>query len=172
MQLRTVKVENPDGLNIIMGQSRVIRTVNEIHEVLVGNIPGIRFGVALNENDEPEVAKFSGTDESLVELARRNAANIGADHLFVLLTQNAFPVRVMKSLKEISDISKIYCATDNPVEVIVADSDRGCGVMGLLDDHPVSAAPDENGVVACESIFHKIGLRLFKSHLRSFIKTA
>jgi hypothetical protein len=136
MQLRTVKVENPDGLNLIMGQSCVIHTVDEIHEALVGAIPGIRFGVAFNEGTrEPEVVRFSGTDEFLVELAKRNVINIGANHLFVLLTQNAFPISVMKSLKEISDISEIYCATDNAVEVIVVDSDRGRGVMGLVDDH-------------------------------------
>ncbi len=135
MRLRTVKVENPDGLNIIMGQSRVIRTVDEIYEALVGAIPGIRFGVAFNEGaGEPEVVRFSGTDKSLVELAKRNALNIGANHLFVLLTQNAFPITVMKSLKAISDISEIYCATDNAVEVIVVDSDHGRGVMGLVDD--------------------------------------
>lgn len=141
--LRTVKVEKPEGLNIIMGQSRVVRTVDEIHQVLVGAMPGIRFGVAFSEGPKPEVVKYSGTDDLLVELAKRNAANIGADHLFVLLTQNAFPKNVMKSLREISDIIEIYCATNNQVEVIVVDTERGRGVMGMVDDHIICHDEDE-----------------------------
>ncbi len=170
MQLRTVKVEKPDGLNIIMGQSRVIRTVDEIHDVLVDTIPGIRFGVALNEGAEPEV-KFSGTDKLLVELATRNAANIGADHLFVLLTENAIPVNVMKSLKEVSDIAEIYCATDNSIEVIVVDTESGCGVMGLANDHAVELVEDDRPAVT-NRLFHRNALRILRGQFRNRMKLA
>ncbi|HEX9654981.1 MAG TPA: adenosine-specific kinase [bacterium] len=172
MHLRTVKVEKPEGMNIIMGQSRVIRTVDEIHEVLVDTIPGIRFGVAFNQGAESPAVKFAGTDDGLVELAKRNAATIGADHLFVLLTQDVFPVRVMQSLKGISDISEIYCATDNAIEVIVVDSERGRGVMGLVDDHTVARDEDNDALEPEAGFFHKLGQRFFKSTPRSRVKLA
>lgn len=171
MQLRTIKVEKPDGLNIIMGQSHVIRTVDEIHDVLVDTIPGIRFGVAFNESAEPEVI-YSGTDESLVELAKRTATNIGADHLFVLLTENAFPVNVMKSLREVSDIAEIYCATDNSVEVIVVETERGCGVMGLANDHGVERLEPEDRSAVAHRLFSRITLKYLKDQLWNRMKLA
>lgn len=135
MRFRTVKVINPDAHNMVLGQSHVVKTVDDIHNTLVEAVPGIRFGLAFNEASMPRLIRYSGTDESLIDLAKKNANNIGAVELFVLFMDNAVPIKVMKALKDLPAIDEIYCATANPIEVIVAETSKGRGVMGLVDDY-------------------------------------
>ncbi|MFQ5708889.1 MAG: adenosine-specific kinase [bacterium] len=160
MQLHTVKIEKPEGLNVIMGQSHFIKTVEDIYEALVGTVPGIKFGLAFNESSGPRLVRLSGTDDSLKDLAKQNAMNIGAGHLFILLLENAFPINVMKALKDVPEICEIYCATANPVEVIVAETEQGRGVMGLVDGQPPVGEEQEADVQERKEFLRKIGYKL------------
>ncbi len=160
MQLQTVKVDNPDGLNVIMGQSHFIKTVEDIHEALVGTIPGIKFGLAFNEASGPRLVRYSGTDDALIELAKKNAGNIGAGHVFILFMENAFPINVMKALKDVPEICSIYCATANPVEVILAETEQGRGVMGLVDGYSPVADEKEKDIKERKGFLRKIGYKL------------
>lgn len=160
MKLETVKVEKPDGLNMIMGQSHFIKTVEDIHEALVGTVPGIKFGLAFNESSGPRLVRYSGTDDALIDLAKKNAKNIGAGHLFVLFLENAFPINVLKALKEVPEICEIHCATANPVEVIVAQTDQGRGVMGLVDGYSPLGEEKEADIKERKEFLRKIGYKL------------
>ncbi|MFQ5822528.1 MAG: adenosine-specific kinase [bacterium] len=160
MKLETVKVEKPEGLNMIMGQSHFIKTVEDIHETLVGTIPGIKFGLAFNESSGPRLVRYSGTDDKLIDLAKKNANNIGAGHLFVLFLENAFPINIMKALKEVPEICEIYCATANPVEVIVAQTDQGRGVLGLIDGYSPLAEEKDEDIKERKEFLRKIGYKL------------
>ncbi|NIV97123.1 hypothetical protein GWN42_31130 [candidate division KSB1 bacterium] len=137
MQLHTIKLENPDGLNLIMGQSHFKKTVEDIYNALIGAIPEIQFGLAFTNEAGPTstFVKQRGTSNVLADLAERNASKIGVSDTFVLFSENAFPVNVMKALKRLPEISEIYCATSNPIEVIVVETQDGRGVMGLVGDY-------------------------------------
>ena len=160
MQLQTVKVENPDGWNMIMGQSHFIKTVEDIHEALIGTVPGIKFGLAFNEASGPRLIRFSGTDDALIDLAKKNAGQIGAGHVFILFMDNAFPVNVMKALKDVPEICTIYCATANPVEVILAETEQGRGVMGLVDGYSPLGEEKAEDIKERKSFLRKIGYKL------------
>lgn len=133
MQIKTVSIENPKALNFILGQSHFIKTVEDIHEYLVGSIPGIAFGLAFCEASGPRLVRFSGTDETLIALAQKNALSIGAGHSFILFLGNAFPINILSGLKQIPEICRIFCATANPTEVLVAETDLGRGICGVID---------------------------------------
>lgn len=135
MQFQTIKVENPNGASIIMGEVHEITTVQQIHQQLLRTLPGIHFGLTFIESSKPNVVKYSGTDEALVHLARINACKIGAGNVFILFLNNNFPVNAMAAIKRVPDISEIYCATPNPVEVIVKENKKGRILMGLVDDY-------------------------------------
>lgn len=132
MQMQTIKVENPHAFSMVMGQFPFVRTINDIHETLVHRMPGIRFGLAFSDDSEPTTVRAAGTDDFLIDLAKRNIDNIAALETFVLFLDSAVPVSVMKALKEVPDIRKIYCATKNQVEIIVSEGPNGRGIMGLL----------------------------------------
>lgn len=159
MKMETVKVENPNGLNVILGQSHFIKTVEDIHEALVCTVPGIKFGLAFNEASGPRLVRRSGTDEQLIELATKNARSIGAGHLFVLFLENAFPINVMKALKDVPEICEIYCATANPVEVVVAETDQGRGVMGLVDGYAPLDEEKQEDIEERKRFLRKIGYK-------------
>jgi adenosine/AMP kinase len=160
MNLQTVKIEKPEGLNMIMGQSHFIKTVEDIHEALVGTVPGIKFGLAFNESSGPRLVRFTGTDDALIELAKKNAKNIGAGHLFILFLENAFPINVMRALKEVPEICEIYCATANPVEVVVAETDQGRGIMGLIDGYSPLGEEKGEDIQERKEFLRKIGYKL------------
>ncbi len=128
--MHTIKVDNPNSFNMVVGQFPYIKTIDEIHHVLVESVPGIKFGLAFNETSQPVTVRSAGTDNSLIDLARKNADNIGAQDTFVLFLGESSPVPAMKALKHVPDISQIYCATAGQVEVIVSDGVGG--ILGLL----------------------------------------
>ena len=130
--MHTVKVENPHAFNLIMGRFPFIKTIDEIYQALVKALPGIRFGLACKDNSKPETIRLAGTDDSLMSLAKKNALNIGAGDTFILFLEDPGTVTVMNALKDVKDISAIYCATNHNVEVIVSDGKQGRGIMGLL----------------------------------------
>jgi len=133
MELQLVSIEKPDDVNIILGQSHFIKTVEDLHEVMVGSVPGVAFGVAFCESSGPCLVRYSGNDDALIALAHRNALALGAGHVFVILMRNAFPLNVLNAVKRVPEVCTVYCATANPVQVVVAQTEVGRGVLGVID---------------------------------------
>ena len=133
MQLLSVKIDNPQDLNLILGQSHFIKTVEDLHEVLAGTSPHLRFGIAFCESSGPRLVRRSGNDDELVELATRNVLAIGSGHSFLVFLREGFPVNVLNQLKLVPEVCCIYCATANPVEVILTETEQGRAILGVVD---------------------------------------
>ena len=133
MQLEAVRLEIPEGANIIVGQTHFIKTVEDVYEAVVSAVPQMKFGVAFNEASGPCLTRVEGNDETLRALAVRNATAIGAGHVFVVVLREGFPINVLGRIKDVDEVCSIFCATANPVEVVVAQTAQGRGVMGVID---------------------------------------
>lgn len=133
MKIKSVKLEFPEGLNIILGQSHFIKTVEDIYEIMVTSVPGIKFGLAFSEASGPRLIRKDGTDAKLIKIAVKNLQNLAAGHSFIILMKDAFPINFLNNLKNCSEIVNIFCATANPVEVILAETEQGCGILGVID---------------------------------------
>lgn len=160
MQLVTVRIEKPDDLNFILGQSHFIKTVEDIHEALVTAVPGIRFGLAFCESSGEALVRASGTDPDLVELAKKNALALSAGHSFiVILGGGFFPINVLYAIKNVPEVVNIYCATANPVEVILAETEQGRGILGVIDGVRSKGIEDESGVAWRQGFLRRIGYK-------------
>jgi len=146
MNLISVKIEKPEDTNFILGQSHFIKTVEDVHEALVNAVPGIQFGVAFCEASGKCLVRWSGTDEAMTELARRNALAIGAGHSFIIFLGDGFyPVNVLNAVKAVPEVCRVFCATANPVEVLVAETELGRGILGVVDgSSPLGIEGDED----------------------------
>ncbi len=134
MEFKTVKIDKPEPINFVLGQSHFIKTVEDMHEALVSAVPGIKFGLAFCEASGKCLIRWSGNDEEMVELAKVNASALSAGHCFIIfLGEGYFPINVMKAVKDVPEMCQIFCATANPTEVIVAESDQGRGILGVID---------------------------------------
>jgi adenosine/AMP kinase len=161
MNLLTVKIEKPDEINFILGQSHFIKTVEDIHEAMVGNVPGIKFGLAFCEASGACLIRSTGTDKAMVKLAKQNAAKIGAGHSFILfLGEGYYPINVLNTLKHIPEICEIYCATANPVDVVIAEKDNGRAVLGVFDGEKPRGFETEADVAWRKGLLRKIGYKL------------
>jgi uncharacterized protein len=160
MELLSVPIDKPDDLNLILGQSHFIKTVEDVHEVLAGSSPHLRFGLAFCESSGPCLVRRSGNDTELVELATRNALAIGAGHCFLVFLREGFPVNVLNQVKQVPEVCRIFCATANPVEVIVTETNRGRAILGVVDgSSPLGVETDED-VVARKELLRTIGYKL------------
>ncbi len=160
MQLSSVKIEKPEEINFILGQSHFIKTVEDIHEVLVNTAPGIKFGLAFCEASGARLVRWSGTDAEMVELARKNAQAIGAGHSFILfLGSGYYPINVLNGIKQVPEVCHIFCATANPVEVILAESELGRGILGVIDGQSPLGVEDEAGIAWRTGFLRKIGYK-------------
>ncbi len=146
MELELVQIEKPEEINFILGQSHFIKTVEDIHEALVGAVPGIRFGLAFCEASGKCLVRWSGTDDEMTELARKNALAIGAGHSFILfLGAGFFPINVLKTVRDVPEVCRIFCATANPTQVIVTRTEQGAGILGVVDgSSPAGIEADED----------------------------
>jgi adenosine/AMP kinase len=146
MNLISVKIEKPEEINFILGQSHFIKTVEDVHEVMVSTVPGIKFGVAFCEASGKCLVRWSGTDETMIDLARKNAMAIGAGHSFIIFLGNGFyPVNVLNAVKSVPEVCRIFCATANPVEVLIAETNLGRGILGVVDgSSPLGIEADED----------------------------
>ncbi|MFO7619217.1 MAG: adenosine-specific kinase [Thermoplasmata archaeon] len=133
MELKVVKVKNPEELNIIIGQSHFIKTAEDIYEAMVNSVPGIKFGVAFCEASVHQLIRVEGTDEELKKLAAENALAISAGHTFFLAMRDAYPINVLGAIKMVPEVCNIFCATANPVEVVIAETESGRGILGVID---------------------------------------
>ena len=146
MEMISIKIEKPESINFILGQSHFIKTVEDIHEALVNSVPGIKFGIAFCEASGKCLIRWSGTDEAMSELARRNAQAIGAGHSFIVFLGDGFyPLNVLNAIKRVPEVCRVFCATANPVEVLVAETELGRGILGVVDgSSPLGIEGDED----------------------------
>jgi adenosine/AMP kinase len=160
MELLTVRIEKPEDLNVILGQSHFIKTVEDVHEVLAGTSPHLEFGLAFCEASGARLVRRSGNNAELVGLAARNALAIGAGHSFIVFLRNGFPVNVLNALKQVPEVCRIYCATSNPVEVLIARTALGRGILGVVDGEPPLGVEQEQDVRERKELLRKIGYKL------------
>ena len=161
MQLTTVRIEKPEATNFILGQTHFIKTVEDVHEALVNAVPGIKFGLAFCEASGKCLVRWSGTDATMIELARKNALAIAAGHAFIVfLGEGFYPVNVLNAIKGVPEVCHIYCATANPTEVILAATDQGRGVLGVVDGLPPMGVESEADIVWRKDFLRKIGYKL------------
>lgn len=160
MELEAVPIEKPDELNVVIGQSHFIKTVEDLHEALAGSSPHLHFGLAFCESSGPRLVRRSGNDEALVALAVRAAQAIGAGHSFVVFLRDGYPVNVLNALKAVPELCTIFCATANPVEVIVAVTPGGRGVLGVVDGQPPLGVEGERDVEERKGMLRRFGYKL------------
>ena len=159
MELKTVKIEKPEDVNIVVGQSHFIKTVEDIYEAMVTSVPTIKFGVGFCESSGPCLVRTEGNDDELKNLAGKNALNLSCGHAFIIMMKNAFPVNVLNAVKNISEVCGVYCATANDVEVIVAETEKGRGILGVVDGEKSKGIESENDVKERKGFLRKIGYK-------------
>ncbi len=161
MELMVVQIEKPEAVNLILGQSHFIKTVEDLYETLVGAVPGIKFGLAFCESSGPALVRASGTDDGLVELAERNAMALSAGHSFIIfLDEGFYPVNVLNAVKMVPEVCHIFCATANPVEVILAETEQGRGILGVVDGIKTKGIETEEDVAQRKNFLRMIGYKL------------
>jgi len=160
MKLSTVRIDKPEATNFILGQTHFIKSVEDIHEALVGAGPGIKFGVAFCEASGKCLVRWSGTDPAMIELAQRNAKAISAGHTFIVfLGEGFYPVNVLNAIKIVPEVCRIFCATANPTEVVVAETEQGRGVLGVVDGFQPKGIEDEAEIQWRKDLLRKIGYK-------------
>ena len=161
MEIKTVKIEKPEPINFILGQSHFIKTVEDMHEALVTSVPGIKFGLAFCEASGDCLVRWTGTDDAMIELAKANALAIGAGHSFILfLAEGYYPINVLNAIKLIPEVARVFCATANQTEVLVAKTEQGCGILGVVDGFSHKGVEDEKGLAWRKGFLRMIGYKL------------
>jgi len=161
MELTTVLIEKPAEINFILGQSHFIKTVEDIHEAMVQAVPGIKFGLGFCESSGECLIRWTGTDDEMIELAKVNAMALSAGHCFILfLGAGFYPINVLNALKMVPEVCRIYCATANAVEVVIAETEQGRGILGVIDGLVPKGIEDETGIAWRTSFLRQIGYKL------------
>ena len=160
MDLKTVSIEKPEASNFILGQSLFIKTVVDIHEAIVQTNPQMKFGIGFCESSGPALVRFSGNDPDLIELAKKNAMALSCGHCFALFMENGFPVNILNTIKGIPEVCNIYCATANSVEVIVAETAQGRGILGVVDGLKTKGIETDDDIKVRKEFLRKIGYKL------------
>jgi len=159
IQLESVRAEFPSDANIIIGQAHFIKTVEDLYEAVVGTVPQAKFGVAFNEASGPCLTRIDGNDDDLKKIAARNAQSIAAGHVFVLVIRNAYPINLLKAIRNVDEVCSIFCATANPVEVIVVRTEQGRGIMGVVDGNSPKGVEAEPDVRSRKELLRKFGYK-------------
>ena len=159
MEIKSVKIDFPEGCNIIIGQTHFIKTAEDLYEIIATTVPQAKFGIAFTEASGPCLVRTEGNDDSLKETAIRNAHTLAAGHSFVLLIKNAFPINVLNAIKQCREVCSIYCATANPVEVIIAETEQGRGILGVVDGFKPKGTESEQDIEARKGFLRKIGYK-------------
>jgi hypothetical protein len=161
LELTTVRIEKPEAVNFILGQSHFIKTVEDVHEALVTAVPGIQFGLAFCEASGDRLIRYSGTDDALITLAQENAQALGAGHSFIIfLGEGFYPINVLQAVKRVPEVVSIFCATANPVEVVVAETEQGRGILGVIDGQPPLGIEEEENITWRKDLLRTIGYKL------------
>lgn len=160
MDVKTIKIEKPDEQNIILGMSHFIKTVEDIHEEIVTAMPDAKFGIAFCEASGKCLVRHSGTDDDMVRLAKDNAQMIGAGHSFIIFVKDMFPLNILNRIKAVPEVCRVFCATANPVEVIIAESPLGRGILGVIDGNKPKGIETEKDIGERKTLLRKIGYKL------------
>lgn len=159
MEIKTVKIEKPDDVNIIIGQSHFIKTVEDLYEAMVNSVPNVKFGVGFCEASGLCLVRHDGNDAAMIELAKKSAKKINAGHTFIIAMKNAYPLNVLNAVKNVCEVCSIYCATANNVEVIIAETELGRGILGVIDGHKIRRIEDEKEAKERKTFLRKIGYK-------------
>ena len=159
MELKSVRLEIPDGGNIIVGQTHFIKSVEDIYEAIVNTVPQMKFGIAFNEASGPCLTRADGNDPDLKALAIRNASALAAGHVFVVAMRDGYPINVLGRIKDVPEVCSIFCATANPVEAIVAETAQGCGILGIVDGEPPKGVETGEDAATRVGFLRKIGYK-------------
>lgn len=160
MQLHTVQIEKPEDMNFILGQSHFIKTVEDIHEAIVQTNSAMRFGVAFCESSGPALVRYSGNDARLIEIAQKNASNLSCGHCFIIFMEAGFPVNILNTIKNVPEVCRIFCATANPAEVIVAETEQGRGILGVIDGMKSKGIETAEDIKKRKDFLRMIGYKL------------
>ena len=159
MDIKTYKINKPEEMNFILGQSHFIKTVEDIHEAIVNINPGIKFGIAFCEASQKALVRYSGNDENCIKLAQENAKNISCGHSFVIFLANAFPLNILNTIKNVPEVVRIFCATANETEVIIAETDLGRGILGVIDGVKTTGIETEADISERKDFLRAIGYK-------------
>ena len=159
MEIKIVPIENPNGLNLILGQSHFIKTVEDIYEIMITTVPMAKFGLAFCEASDKCLVRHAGTDDELLELAKKNAFNLSAGHSFIVFMKDMFPINVLNAIKNAPEVCGIFCATANPVEVIIAETALGRGILGVIDGFKSKDIENDEEVEIRKDFLRKIGYK-------------
>jgi len=160
MELQTVKIEKPADLNFILGQSHFIKTVEDLHEAIVQTVPGMRFGSGFCESSGPARVRYAGNDARLVELAQKNALALSCGHCFIVFMESGFPINILNTIKNVPEVCQVFCATANPVEVVVAETEQGRGILGVIDGAKTKGIETAADISVRKEFLRKIGYKL------------
>jgi hypothetical protein len=159
MEIKVVRIEKPEEMNFILGQSHFIKTVEDIHEAIVNTASQMKFGLAFCESSGPALVRYSGNDERLIAIARNNALNISAGHCFLIFMENGFPINILNAIKSVPEVCQIVCATANLVEVIIAETENGRGILGVIDGVRPKGVEGEDDIRKRKDFLRKIGYK-------------
>lgn len=160
MELKVVTIEKPAEMNFILGQSHFIKTIEDIYEAIVSTNPNMKFGVAFCESSGPALVRYIGNDQKLIDIAQKNAMNLACGHSFIIFIEGGYPINILNSIKNVPEVANIYCATANPVEVIVAETEQGRGILGVIDGLKSKGIETENDIKYRKEFLRKIGYKL------------
>jgi uncharacterized protein len=160
MELKIITIDKPTDMNFILGQSHFIKTVEDIYEAIVSTNSNIKFGLAFCESSGPALVRFIGNDQNLIEIAKKNAMKLAAGHTFIVFMENGFPVNILNTIKMVPEVCHIYCATANPVEVIVAETEQGRGILGVIDGIKTKGIETDDDIKFRKDFLRKIGYKL------------
>ncbi len=160
MELQTVKIEKPADLNFILGQSHFIKTVEDLYEAIVQTVPGMKFGIGFCESSGPALVRYAGNDARLIELAQKNALALSCGHCFIIFMESGFPINILNTIKNVPEVCQVFCATANPVEVVVAETEQGRGILGVIDGAKTKGIETEAHIKVRKEFLRKIGYKL------------
>ena len=160
MNLSAVRIEKPEEMNFILGHSHFIKTVEDLYEAIVQTNPAMKFGIAFCEASGPALVRYVGNEPKLIELAQKNALAIGAGHTFIIMLEEGFPINILNAIKDVPEVCRVYCATANPTEVIVAETDQGRGILGVIDGIKTKGTETESDITNRKQLLRKIGYKL------------
>ena len=159
MEIKTIKIENPESLNLVLGQSHFIKTVEDIYEAMVSTVPMAKFGLAFCEASDVCLVRHTGTDTELTALAQKNAFALSAGHSFIIFMKDMYPVNVLNAIKNVPEVCRIFCATANPVEVVIAETEQGRGILGVIDGFPSKGIETDKDIDARKDLLRTIGYK-------------
>ncbi len=160
MELKIIAIDKPADMNFILGQSHFIKTIEDIYEAIVSTNPSMKFGVAFCESSGPALVRFTGNDQKLIEIAQKNGMNLGCGHSFIIFMEGGFPINILNTIKNVPEVCNIFCATANPVEVIVAETEQGRGILGVIDGMKSKGIETEEDIKYRKEFLRKIGYKL------------